>query len=171
MIKYKGSVITGFVVIFILLAGSLFRLNSRNTPNFSLKRFDGSTYNLGDHLGKKIIIIEFWASWCKPCKKILKKLNQIFQDNNQEVEVLAITIDSSSNQANAEAYINGKGYTLTVLLDPDHQVIRIFNPSRKLPFTVIIDKKGEIVHTHTGYIPGYEREIEKKVENLIDEGK
>ena len=71
--------------------------------------------------------------------------------------------------AKAEAYIKGKGFSFTVLLDTDSKVVRIFNPPMKLPFTVIIGKKGDVVHTHTGYIPGFEKEIIKKVEKLINE--
>jgi peroxiredoxin len=156
-------------VISMILAPLPMQANSSSVPDFSLEQLDGSVYKLSDHIGKKIIIIDFWATWCKPCKKLLKKLNQIYLDYKQHVEVLAISIDDTSAVAKAGAYIKGKGFSFTVLLDTDSQVVRILNPPMKLPFTVIIGKKGDIVHTHTGYIPGYEKEIIKKVEKLIHE--
>ena len=151
------------------MAQPLVQAGSSSVPDFSLEQLDGSVYRLRDHIGKKIIIIDFWATWCKSCKKLLKKLNQIYLDYKQHVEVLAISIDATSAIAKAEAYIKGKGFSLTVLLDTDRKVIRIFNPPMKLPFTIIIGKKGDVVQTHTGYIPGYEKEIIKKVEKMINE--
>jgi peroxiredoxin len=159
------------ISIIVLMGSSLLEADSASmaVPDFSLEQLDGSVYKLSDHIGKKIIIIDFWATWCKPCKKLLKKLNQIYLDYKQHVEVLAISIDDTSAVAKAGAYIKGKRFSFTVLLDTDSQVVRIFNPPMKLPFTIIISKKGDIVHTHTGYIPGYEKEIIKKVEKLIHE--
>ena len=88
--------------------------SSSSVPDFSLEQLDGSVYKLRDHIGKKIIIIDFWATWCKPCKKLLKKLNQVYLDYKQHVEVLAISIDGTSAVAKAEAYIKGKGFSFTV---------------------------------------------------------
>ena len=156
-------------VISMILAHLPVQASSSSVPDFSLEQLDGSVYKLSDHMGKKILIIDFWATWCKPCKKLLKKLNQIYLDYKQHVEVLAISIDDTSAVAKAGADINGKGFSFTVLLDTDRKVVRIFNPPMKLPFTVIISKKGDVVYTHTGYIPGYEKEIIKKVEKLINE--
>lgn len=171
MKKIKGYIPFVIISMMVLMGSGLPEADSASltVPGFSLKQLDGSVYKLSDQIGKKIIIIDFWATWCTPCKKLLKKLNQIYLDYKQHVEVLAISIDDTSAVAKAEAYIKGKGFSFTVLLDIDRKVVRIFNPPMKLPFTVIIGKKGDIVHTHTGYIPGYEKEIIKKVEKLIHE--
>ncbi len=169
MKKYNGYMIIGIAAVLVVFAWTTGSMNARTIPDFSLKQLDGSTYHFSDHIGKKVIVIEFWATWCKPCKKLLKKLNQIYLDHKEHVEVLAISIDDASAISKAEAYIKGKRFSFTVLLDPDSKVVRIFNPSMKLPFTAVIDKKGDILHTHTGYIPGYEKEIIKKLETLLHE--
>lgn len=158
------------IITVVLLA--VFALNSygESVPDFSLKNIDGSAFKLSDHLGKKIILIDFWATWCKPCKKLLKKLDKIQRDYNDTVEVITISTDDSSAFTRVESYIKGKRYSFTVLLDPDSGVSRIFNPSRVLPFTLMIDKKGNIVYTHTGYMPGYEKELIKEIEKLAGKG-
>jgi peroxiredoxin len=148
-----------------------YNVPAKSVPDFSLKRLDGSTFNLSDVLGKKVIVIDFWATWCKPCKKLLKKLNNIYRDYNDRVEVLAISTDDSSAFARVESYVKSKRFIFTVLLDPDSSVVRVFNPSLQLPYTVIIDLKGNIAYNHTGYIPGYEKEIVKKIEQLTDDKK
>jgi len=158
------------LIIIILLAAFVLNGYGDSVPDFSLKKMDGSAFKLSDHLGKKIILIDFWATWCKPCKKLLKKLDQIHQDYKDTVEVIAISTDDSSAFSRVESYIKGKRYSFTVLLDPESSVLRILNPSRVLPFTLMIDKKGNIVYTHTGYMPGYEKELIKEIERLENNG-
>lgn len=154
------------IIIVLLTMVLVFNGFGDSVPDFSLKKMDGSTFKLSDHLGKKIILIDFWATWCKPCKKLLKKLDKINKDYNNTVEVVTISTDDSSAFSRVESYIKGKRYSFTVLLDPDSGVSRILNPSRVLPFTLMIDKKGDIVYTHTGYMPGYEKELIKEIEKL-----
>lgn len=154
------------LILVLLFVFALVFVYGESVPDFSLKKMDGSAFKLSDHLGKKIIIIDFWATWCKPCKKLLKKLDQIHLDYKDKVEVITITTDDVSAFAKVESYVKGKRFSFLVLLDPDSTVSRILNPSEILPFTLIIDKKGDIVYTHTGYMPGYEKELIKKIEKL-----
>lgn len=157
------------LILWMIIGLTVVSAHAASVPDFSLKRLDGSTFNISDHIGKKVIVIDFWATWCKPCKKLLKHLNKIYLKNKDSVEVLAISTDDSSAVTKVDSYIKGKGYKFTVLLDPDGKVVRMFNPSRKVPFTVIIDKKGNIAFSHTGYMPGYEKELRKKIKKLTDE--
>lgn len=155
-----------FIILMVLAVCSVL-VFSQSIPDFSLKNLDGSTFKLSDHLGKKIIIIEFWATWCKPCKKFLKRLNGIYLKHKKNIIVLAVSIDEPSAHTMVNSYIKGRGFEFTVLLDPDNNVARIVNPSLKIPFTLIIDKSGEIKYTHTGYIPGIEKEIIKILTRLL----
>jgi cytochrome c biogenesis protein CcmG, thiol:disulfide interchange protein DsbE len=171
-VSYKMKITTHSRVISVVLLAILvltFPAAAKSVPDFSLKQLDGNTYNFSKIVGKKVIIIDFWATWCKPCKKLLKKLNIIHKKYKDDVEILAISTDNASAFSNVESYIKSKGYTFTVLLDPDNNVVRVFNPSRQLPYTLIIDKKGNIAFSHTGYMPGYEKEIIKKIEKLTHE--
>jgi len=136
-----------------------------SVPDFSLNALDGSTFNVSDHLGKQVLIIDFWATWCKPCKRLLKKLQKI-KNTCPDVHVIAISVDDARSLVNVRPYINSKGFDFTVLLDSDSQVVQMFNPEKKIPFTVIVDKDGNIVYTHTGYSPGDEKEIFKKITEL-----
>ncbi len=169
MNKYGFYIISTIILITIMIAP--FTVQAKSVPDFSLKRLDGSTFKLSDIASNKVIVIDFWATWCKPCKKLLKKLNKIYLDYKDRVDVLAIATDDSSAFTKVETYVKSKKFAFTVLLDPDSSVSRIFNPSLQLPFTVIIDKKGDIAYSHTGYMPGYEKEIVKKIEQLTHEKK
>jgi len=148
----------------VLLSLSLF---SSSVPDFSLKQMDGARFSISGVLGKKVIVIDFWATWCKPCKKLLKKLDGISREFPDTVSVLAISTDEPSSFSRVESYVKSRNYHFTVLHDPDSAVSGIFNPSGSIPYTMIIGKNKKIVYTHTGYIPGYEKELREKILELI----
>ena len=156
----KFKILSISVLIFI---SSIF---PSSLPDFSLKRIDGTQFSISDVLGKKIIIIDFWATWCKPCKKLLKKLDDLGQEFNDQITVLAISTDESSSFARIESFVKSRGYKFTVLLDPDSSVSGIFNPAGTIPYTMIVDLNKKIVFTHTGYIPGFEKKIREKIIEL-----
>ncbi len=158
----KFKIISISVLIFI---SSVF---PSSLPDFSLKKIDGTQFSISDVLGKKIIIIDFWATWCKPCKKLLKKLDDLGHEFSDKVIVLAISTDESSSFARIESFVKSRGYRFTVLLDPDSSVSGIFNPAGTIPYTMIIDLNKKIVFTHTGYIPGFEKKIREKIVELTD---
>ncbi|MBP7867696.1 MAG: TlpA family protein disulfide reductase [Acidobacteria bacterium] len=134
-------------------------------PDFTLNTLDGKAFKASEVLGKHILIIDFWATWCGPCKLSLKKFQDI-QVKYPDVRVLAVSVDESSAYNAVKQYVQGKGFTFTVLLDTDSKVNKMFNPEAKIPFTLIVDKSGNIVYTHTGYTPGDEKEVIRKIEEL-----
>ncbi|MCK5220752.1 MAG: TlpA family protein disulfide reductase [Candidatus Aminicenantes bacterium] len=152
-----------FTIVIIFLISSVF---PSSLPDFSLKRIDGTQFSVSDVLGEKIIVIDFWATWCKPCKKLLKKLDELGREFNNEIIILAISTDESSSYARIESFIKSRGYHFNVLLDPDSSVSGIFNPAGTIPYTMIVDLNKKIVFTHTGYVPGFEKKIREKIIEL-----
>ena len=154
--------------LFLIFLSLILPLPGQNLGvDFSLKNLDGSLFKMHEQLGKKIILIDFWATWCKPCKKMLKKINILYEKYQSDLCVLAISIDDSSAFSGVESYVKGKNFSFTVLLDPEHSVSRIFNPSLKIPDTVLLDRQGKIIYSHSGYLPGFEKELEKIINQSI----
>ena len=149
-------------VLPLLIAGSL---GAGTAPDFALKKLDGSVFKLRDVIGKKTIVVDFWGTWCAPCTKALKKF-QAIHDTHPDVLVLAVAIDDASSMAKVSQFIQGKGYTFEVLLDPDSSVMKLFNPSLSVPYTFVIDRKGEIAYTHSGYVVGDEKELLDRLDDL-----
>jgi cytochrome c biogenesis protein CcmG, thiol:disulfide interchange protein DsbE len=151
----------------ILALGSLSvsGLKAAVLPEFSLQDINGNQFQVREHLGKEPIIISFWATWCSPCKQLLTRLEKMRLEHSGLL-VLAVSIDDSSTLAGVRPYVLGKKFGFSILLDTDSKVLRMFDPEKKVPVTVIADKSGNIVYSRVGYLPGDEKEILKIVERI-----
>ncbi len=138
---------------------------SAQGSGFTCKRLDGSVFRSSDAIGKKIILVDFWATWCAPCLKTLKQL-QTIQNTRPDVLVLAVTIDDASSMAKVSQYIQGKGYTFPVLVDPESSLLRAYNPTLTVPFTFILDRQGKVAYSHSGYVPGDEQALMAQLDAL-----
>jgi thiol-disulfide isomerase/thioredoxin len=130
-------------------------LSAGAVPAFSLKQLDGTVFRMADHLNKQVIVLDFWATWCGPCTKSLKKLQEL-QVKYPQVLVAAVATDDGRTMAQVEPYVRGRGFTFTVLLDPEANVCRVYNPGGGIPYTVVIDRQGAMAYEHSGYLPGDE---------------
>lgn len=145
--------IRGFALALIALAPL-----SAQGAGFTCRRLDGGVLKSSDVVGKKIIVVDFWATWCAPCLKTLKHL-QALHDSRPDVLVLAVSIDDATSMAKVSQYIQGKGYTFPVLLDPESALLRAYQPSLDVPFTFVLDRKGKVAYSHSGYVPGDEKAL------------
>jgi cytochrome c biogenesis protein CcmG, thiol:disulfide interchange protein DsbE len=148
---------------FVLILALVIMTTAETIPDFTLPGIDGTPFRMGREIGKKILVIDFWASWCKPCKTLLKRLQEI-KNQDSEVEIIAITIDDASAQAMAANYIQGKRFNFITLFDAEGLVAKMLNPSLQIPFTLIVNRRGEIIYSHAGYVSGIEKEITAKIQ-------
>lgn len=150
-----------------LLAASLMSALSYagTAPEFVAKKLDGTVFKSSEVVGKRVMVVDFWATWCAPCTKMLKKL-QTIHETHPDVLVLAVSIDDASSMAKVSQLIQGRGYTFPVLMDPESSILRMFNPSLDISYTVIIDKNGEIAYRHSGYVPGDEKALVERLDAL-----
>ncbi len=150
-----------------LAAGLLLMTAARagTLPDFSLPDMNGTQFRTREHVGKEIMVISFWATWCAPCKQLLTRLDRIKKEH-PAVRIIAISTDDTSTVVGVRPYIAGKKFDFTVLLDSDGKVIQMFDPEKKVPFTLVVDKAGNIVYSRPGYLPGDEKEIQKIIEGL-----
>ncbi len=135
-----------------------------SVTDFTLNDVDGKSVSLNDYLGKKAILIDFWATWCKPCIAELGHLQKMYDAKKDGFVVLAISMDASETEAQVAPTVKTKGWTFPVLLDSETRATSLYNPRRAAPFTVLIDKHGKVVKKREGYNPGDEVEIEKDIE-------
>jgi cytochrome c biogenesis protein CcmG/thiol:disulfide interchange protein DsbE len=140
----------------------------RTIPAADVKTIDGKTINTSKFSNDgKPMIIDFWATWCKPCKKELDAISENYADWQKEtgVKLIAIATDDSRSSAKVGTDVKSKGWEYEVYIDENQDFKRVMNVG-DIPHVFIINGKGEIVWQHNGYVDGDENhlyEILKKV--------
>ena len=137
-------------------------------PDVDIKTLDGETVHanqLGN--GKGPSVVAFWATWCSPCKKELDAYAEYYTDWQEDlgVEVYAVTIDTRRALSKVKPMVESKGWEFPILSDANSELMQALN-FQTIPQVFILDKDGRIVYSHSGYVPGDELEVEKKLEEL-----
>ena len=137
----------------------------RSVPNVKIKTLDGKSINIQtiENDGNPIVI-SFWATWCKPCKKELNTIAEYYDDWKEEtgMKLVAISIDDSRSMSKVAPYINSSDWDYEVYLDPNRELARALSVST-VPHTFLLNKDGEIVWEHRGYIDGDEQILYKQI--------
>ena len=143
--------------------------NENIIPNLKLKMLDGSKTTIHELVKDGPIMIDFWATWCVPCKKVMKFLDQYHQEYADEgFKVLMINQDTPRSIGKVKSYIRSQNHQFLVSLDPNKALAKKLN-GLVMPTLILVDKGGAIKWRHQGYVPGEEVEIQKQIEDLIKE--
>ena len=138
-------------------------------PAVTLKTIDGQSIRT-DTLSNngKPFIIDFFATWCKPCNRELDAIAEVYEDWQEEtgVKIFAISIDQAQNINKVKPLVSNHGWAYDVLLDPNGDMKRALGIQR-IPFVLVCDGQGNIVYKHNGYTDGAEIELIDKVRELI----
>jgi peroxiredoxin len=141
--------------------------NSGRAADFVLRDTAGRTVRLSDHFGK-VIVLNFWATWCVPCAAELPHLQRMYETyRDQGLVILAISMDGPETVANVGPHTRRYGLTFPVLLDEETRVVAMHNPKRTAPFTVMIDRDGAVARTREGYTAGDEIAVEADIQALL----
>ena len=138
-------------------------------PQVTLKTMDGKAVRV-DTLsnGGKPFIIDFFATWCKPCNRELDAISEVYADWQEEtgVKIFAVSIDQGQNINKVKPLVDNHGWEYDVLLDPNGDLKRAFG-IQMIPYVLIVDGQGNIVYRHAGYTDGEETELIEKVKEVM----
>lgn len=139
-------------------------------PGFSLRDINGKEVSLDSYKGK-VVLVNFWATWCGPCKLEMPHLDKMDRELEEKgFEVISISTDDARASSKVKPLVKRGGYGFTVLLDKDTTVVSQYNPAKTLPYNVLIDRAGNIHKVYQGYNPGDEVELRNEVEALVASG-
>ena len=133
-------------------------------PDFTLRTMSGPNMRLQEQRGR-VVMVNFWATWCGPCRQEMPQLNRLYEKYHAAGFVLlGVNVDDDQRKA---AEVAGKlGVTFPVLLDTDKIVSKLYDLST-MPSTVIIDRDGKVRYVHRGYLTGYEENYEQQIRELL----
>ena len=141
---------------------------SRTLPSIKVGTLDGNSINIQEiENDGNPIVINFWATWCKPCKKELNNISEIYEEWQDEtnVKLVAISIDDSRSMSKVGPYINASDWEFDIFLDPNGELKRAMGVST-VPHTFLLNGKKEIVWQHRGYVDGDEDKLFSEIKKL-----
>lgn len=140
-------------------------LGEKTIPSLMLNDASGKQVNVGDYSKSgQLTVISFWATWCVPCKKELNNISELHDEWKEKynMKVVAVSIDDSRSSTKVKPFAEGQRWQFDLLLDPNQDLKRELN-IQSVPFTVLLDKRGKIVYTHSGYVEGDELVLEDEL--------
>ncbi|SMF78615.1 Thiol-disulfide isomerase or thioredoxin [Paenibacillus uliginis N3/975] len=133
-------------------------------PAFSLEGLDGKTYT-GDGVRDKALIINFWASWCDPCKQEAPELSKFASAYAEDLDVYGINVTKYDNEKKARQFVQDFALTYPIMFDQEGKVFEDVYKGKVFPTNVLIDRRGVITEIILG-APDPE-DLEKKIKKLI----
>lgn len=134
-------------------------------PDFTLRAMNGGpNLRLAEQRGR-VVMVNFWATWCGPCRQEMPHLDRLYQKyRSSGFVLLGVNVDEDARKAAEVA--TKLGVTFPVLLDTDKAVSKLYDLST-MPSTVIIDRDGKVRYFHRGYLAGYEDNYDKQIRELL----
>lgn len=156
--------IAALTAILTLALPALLGVADVRAPAFSLQSVSGGTVSLAQFKGD-VVMINFWASWCGPCRQEMPLLDSIYkQYKDMGFTLLGVNVEPDSGSA--DAWLKKTPVSYPILFDPKSQVSQLYQV-QAMPTTVIIDRQGIVRYVHNGYLPGDENQYMNSIRSLI----
>jgi peroxiredoxin len=157
-IAFAGSVL----LVWSASAGEL----SGPAPDFDLVSRDGGRVALSDLAGQ-VVMVNFWATWCGPCRQEMPHLEALYQ-RYSDLGFTLLGVNVEEDSSGADKFLAETPVSFPILFDPENEVSELYDVVA-MPSTVLIDKGGNMRFIHHGYQPGYENEYQSQIRALIRE--
>ncbi len=157
---------------FLLILLVIFSVNAKEpktVPNVKVKNLKGENVEtkIFSNDGKPMVI-NFWATWCKPCILELNNIHDVYEKWQKEtgVKIIAVSIDDVRNSKKVAPFVKGRNWKFEIYLDENGDFRRAMNVNNP-PHSFLLNSKGEIVWEHNGYAPGDEEILYEQIKNLL----
>lgn len=139
---------------------------SGKAPNFTLKSRSGTNIKLSELRGE-VVMLNFWASWCGPCRQEMPLLEKIHK-KYKRLGFTLLGVNVEENSSAAKNYLKDVKVSFPILFDNTNKTSKLYDVSA-MPTTILIDRNGNKRFIHKGYKPGYENHYKKQIKKLLRE--
>jgi thiol-disulfide isomerase/thioredoxin len=156
-----------FLIIFVNIGFTQEKVGSL-APDFNGKTIDDKEIKLSDHIGK-VVLIDFWASWCPPCREEMPALIKFYRSHkNPKFQLIAVNIDNKKE--NMENFLDKlfPEPAFPIVVDNEQKIPALFN-IEAMPTTIFVDKKGKIRFWHNGFKESYVNDFDSELTQLLKE--
>jgi peroxiredoxin len=142
-------------------------LTGKPAPLFNTTYLDGQAFDLAQHLGKEVVVLDFWATWCGPCRKAMPTLSEVTSEfNDRGVRLFAINLAEQTEDV--KDFIEQSGLEIPVLMDPEGKIAEEYD-AEAIPQTVLIDRQGVVRFVHVGLDPNLRQLLTEQLNTLVTE--
>lgn len=133
--------------------------------NFYLRDLNNKLVRLSDFRGK-VVLLNFWATWCPPCLKEMPSMEKLYQSHKDKgLEIVAVSVDTAS-KAKVRAFVEKLGLTFTILHDRDSLISRLYN-NPGVPSSYLIDTQGKLTYRVLGEYDWFSEKAKSTIDKLI----
>ena len=137
-------------------------------PDFELPKLGGGSIRLSDYVGKNVVLVDFWATFCEPCLAAMPNLEKLYRKHKTDgFIVFGVSIDGADSLTQVRAEVMKLGLTFPILLDQETRAMALYNPKTSAPYSVLIGREGNILRRREGYAGGEGLPVETDVERAL----
>jgi peroxiredoxin len=158
-----------FIIAFLLFFS--IKLTYSQAYEFNLQDLDGNDVKLSELLKKGPVFLQFWATWCIPCKEEMKHMNTLWEKYKDSGFVyVGVSIDDQKTVSKVKPFIESKGYKFTVVYDSDKNVFNNYG-GQDPPYSVLLTRSGDVMKKYSGYLLGDDEKLENDIKSALAEKK
>lgn len=164
ILNRSSLLILAFTLALLFLPQTVVQAKSYKAPNFTLKTIKGKTIKLSHYKGK-VVYLDFWASWCEPCRKsfpVMRNLQRKYKSKGLRV----VTINLDKNRKEVRRFLREYRTNFPIALDPRGKIARRYGV-KAMPSSYLIDRKGRIRYVHLGFLQKDTKKTEKRIKKLL----
>ncbi|MDJ0882268.1 MAG: TlpA disulfide reductase family protein [Gammaproteobacteria bacterium] len=162
---FTYSLFIGFLTAIFTLSVHAVTVD-KPAPDFTLKSLSGKNLKLSEHAGD-VVMLNFWASWCGPCRKEMPLMNDLY-NKYEKLGFVILGVNVEQELQLAKSFLSDTPVDFPILFDSSNKVSKAYDVIA-MPTTVMIDRNGKIRYIHKGYKAGDEKKYKKMVKKLIRE--
>ena len=157
----------GFFLAILLASNAAFAGAIKGAaPDFTLKSLSGKNIKLSEYRGS-VVMINFWASWCGPCRQEMPALEQLYK-RYQDLGFVILGVNTDDDPSKSRILLKDIKVSFPILYDTSNTIVKTYDV-QAMPTTYLVDRNGNLRYVHKGYKPGYEVKYAQQIKALIRE--